>query len=253
MDKTAFGNFIADLRNEKGLTQEQLSVLLNVNYKTISKWECGNSLPDLETMIKLAEIFNISLYELSKCKKIKNSFISRNMINKIINKDSLKKMIILKIILLFLIVILLFFTIYSYIYTINNYGQMEVYELVSEDENLFIEGLFIKSHNNYYLSINKVQLFNSTDDFLNDKIKSLKYSITINNTLIQINHIDFDHYTTVKNAFSAIELHNSKQNLSFIKNDAYFTIYYTDTNINNITKTFKIKLSIKESNNKLFY
>ena len=55
MNKAKVGKFIAKLRNEKKLTQEQLAEKLNVtSYKTISKWECG-TIPDFETMEKLSK------------------------------------------------------------------------------------------------------------------------------------------------------------------------------------------------------
>ena len=53
--KTTIGKFIASLRNEKNLTQEQLAEKLHISsYKTISKWECGNALPDIETFEELS-------------------------------------------------------------------------------------------------------------------------------------------------------------------------------------------------------
>ena len=100
MDKYGLGNFLAQLRNKKGLTQEQLAEMINVNYKTISKWECGNSTPSLDTLAQLCEIYDVSLYEMSIYKRIKNPLISKNNIKKIINKQSITKFIILKIILI---------------------------------------------------------------------------------------------------------------------------------------------------------
>ena len=61
MNKNEFGNFLAKLRNENKLTQEQLGEKLNVGSKTISKWECGISSPDLNTLCELAKIYNLSL------------------------------------------------------------------------------------------------------------------------------------------------------------------------------------------------
>ena len=58
-----YGKTIARLRKEKGLTQEQLGKMLNVSYQAISKWENDLAEPSLETIEKLAEIFDISLAE----------------------------------------------------------------------------------------------------------------------------------------------------------------------------------------------
>ena len=55
MDQIKFGKFISSLRNEQHLTQEQLAEKLHVGSKTISKWECGNTIPDFETLISISQ------------------------------------------------------------------------------------------------------------------------------------------------------------------------------------------------------
>jgi len=45
------------LRNQKGMSQEELSVKLNVVRQTISKWETGLSVPDAEMLVSLSEVF----------------------------------------------------------------------------------------------------------------------------------------------------------------------------------------------------
>jgi len=56
-------NLIA-LRRLKGLTQEELAEKLSVTRQTISKWETGESAPDLVKAKQLAEVFGVSLDEL---------------------------------------------------------------------------------------------------------------------------------------------------------------------------------------------
>ncbi len=60
------GEKIYELRTQHNLSQGDLANELNVSRQSISKWENGNSTPDLEKIIKLAEIFNVSLDELIK-------------------------------------------------------------------------------------------------------------------------------------------------------------------------------------------
>ena len=55
-----------ELRTQHNLSQGDLANELNVSRQSISKWENGNSTPDLEKIVKLAEIFNVSLDELIK-------------------------------------------------------------------------------------------------------------------------------------------------------------------------------------------
>lgn len=52
------------LRKQKGITQEELAIRLNVVRQTVSKWEKGLSVPDAEMLIRIADIFEISVSEL---------------------------------------------------------------------------------------------------------------------------------------------------------------------------------------------
>lgn len=60
MDQIKMGKFIAALRKEKGLTQEKLGV----TNKTVSRWENGNYMPDVEMLSLLSEEFGVSINEL---------------------------------------------------------------------------------------------------------------------------------------------------------------------------------------------
>lgn len=61
------GNRIAQLRKLKNLTQKELAEMLNVSDKVVSKWETEKSLPDVETMLKLSKVLDISISELYDC------------------------------------------------------------------------------------------------------------------------------------------------------------------------------------------
>ncbi len=64
MDQIKIGKFIGTLRKEKGLTQEQLGEKLGVTNKTISRWENGNYMPDVEMLSLLSKEFDVSINEL---------------------------------------------------------------------------------------------------------------------------------------------------------------------------------------------
>lgn len=64
MDQIKTGKFIATLRKEKELTQEQLGEKLGVTNKTISRWENGNYMPDVEMLSLLSKEFDVSINEL---------------------------------------------------------------------------------------------------------------------------------------------------------------------------------------------
>ena len=57
-------NRLAELRKQKGLSQEELADKLQVSRQAISKWERGEASPDTDNLIELAKIYNISLDEL---------------------------------------------------------------------------------------------------------------------------------------------------------------------------------------------
>lgn len=64
MDQIKIGKFIADMRKEQNLTQIDLAEKLGISNKTISKWECGNGMPDYAVMENLCEILKINVNEL---------------------------------------------------------------------------------------------------------------------------------------------------------------------------------------------
>ena len=56
------GDIIKSLRIEHKMTQSQLATLLFTSQDTISLWERNKSYPDVKTVIKLTQIFNVSAY-----------------------------------------------------------------------------------------------------------------------------------------------------------------------------------------------
>lgn len=64
MDCTSVGNFIAELRKEKGLTQAELAERVGVTGGAVSKWERGLCYPDIETVVRLAEVLDLSVGEI---------------------------------------------------------------------------------------------------------------------------------------------------------------------------------------------
>ena len=64
MDYKKIGQFIAKLRKEKKMTQEKLADLLFVDRTTVSKWEQGQNNINTEVLLKIAEIFNVTLNEM---------------------------------------------------------------------------------------------------------------------------------------------------------------------------------------------
>lgn len=59
-----FNENLKTLRKTKGLSQEEVAIRLNVVRQTISKWEKGLSVPDADMLIRIAELFEVSVSEL---------------------------------------------------------------------------------------------------------------------------------------------------------------------------------------------
>ncbi len=65
IDKKLFGKRLKELREKRGMTQEELSNLLNVEWQHISRLENGKNLPSCAILISLAEIFDIDIRTLT--------------------------------------------------------------------------------------------------------------------------------------------------------------------------------------------
>lgn len=87
------GDKIKELRKSKGITQEQLSDMLNVSSQAVSKWETGATNPDLALIPDIAKLFDVSADELLGIEKNKET--SSNIENDVINArlDRLEKML----------------------------------------------------------------------------------------------------------------------------------------------------------------
>lgn len=64
MDQQKIGQFLKSLRKEKGLTQEQFAEIVNVSNRTVSRWENGNNMPDLDILIEISDFYEVELREL---------------------------------------------------------------------------------------------------------------------------------------------------------------------------------------------
>lgn len=64
MDQQKIGQFLRECRKEKGITQEQLAEMLGVTNRSVSRWENGSNLPDLDILIEMADYYDVELREL---------------------------------------------------------------------------------------------------------------------------------------------------------------------------------------------
>lgn len=78
MDPKGTGKFIAKLRKEKNLTQIQLAEKLQVTNKAVSKWETGNGYPDIDSLLALSKVFDVSVNELLSGKRLRSPRAERD-------------------------------------------------------------------------------------------------------------------------------------------------------------------------------
>lgn len=74
MNLRKVGCFFKELRKAKGLTQEQLAEQLHVTGRTVSRWETGRNMPDIDVLIAMADFYTVDIRELidgeRKCDKM---------------------------------------------------------------------------------------------------------------------------------------------------------------------------------------
>lgn len=97
MDQVKTGEFIAQMRKEKNLTQNELAEKLNISNKTVSKWETGKGMPEVSLMLPLCEVLGITVNELLSGENITsenyNAKAEENFISIIKEKEYNKKKI----------------------------------------------------------------------------------------------------------------------------------------------------------------
>ena len=52
---------VIELRKKQGLSQEELGYKLNVTRQTVSKWELGSTTPEMDKLVEISKIFNVSV------------------------------------------------------------------------------------------------------------------------------------------------------------------------------------------------
>ena len=64
MEQQKIGGFLKELRKEKNLTQEQFAEIMGVSNRSVSRWETGSNLPDLDILIQIADYYDVELREI---------------------------------------------------------------------------------------------------------------------------------------------------------------------------------------------
>lgn len=239
---TDFANTIYNIRKERDITQKELADLIGVSDRTISKWENGSTVPDLETIKKLCNELGISPDSIVKSEKNYKDRLQdfKRMVGKFLNYI-LKNIFLIGFIVVFILLLA---------YFINNYNTIRIYNLTYESENItFEDGYFFKTKVLNIITINNINLEKINYEPTSTKIELYTYlngdkhviyeSDTLNNIYIEESKSYSDLLT--------------KDVIENIKNNLYIKIYTTDIDNNNYSYESKLILKQKLNNNKLCY
>ena len=217
MDKLKFGDFIYKKRKELGLSQEILGYKLGVTNKAVSKWETGETLPDVQLMEHLANVLNVSLDDLyhqddtPKKEKNKNTFL-----------------VVLSIILSVIIVVLSSILLSSY-FKENSPTNEETRTLISLDN--YDEYISLTPCNKSEMNDQSLTIFGYCN-FDNDFIIVENIDVTLEYNL----HF---YYTNTSNEESMYVFINRQINIEISSNQTFFEIAFSPYNNIEDYKAFK--------------
>lgn len=232
------GNFIFELRKEKHMTQEELSKLIPISRQAVSKWERGETIPDSATLLKLSEIFNVSINEIlygEKILKNDNELNEKILLNIYEDRNITKRKI--KFMFLALLLLLIAFLLY---YFITSYKSIKIYTIsTSNSEISNVEGLFIKTNSKLYLKFDdinfnehKAKIKKITLYYIDEFGKEILICSTFENNIKLIDYIGYNEYFDIskidyiiENMFVRFEFEN--------KNEEIVKLIFTEDYTNN--------------------
>lgn len=237
MNQDKIGKFIAQLRKEKKMTQEELAWQLYTDRTIVSKWERGLYLPKHDIILKLSQLFDVSVNEIyygerqNKDNKFQVSEVTIDIIKR--NDRKIKKIVLFSsLIILFLTII--FFTYYF----INNYKSINVYTITENASDVEINGLLVISNEQMYIQ------FDGLENIKNIRKISLYYEKNSDKKIIIEDNSKLKLYI---NKFGKDE-DFSHRDFKYLKNNLYIEIIDDDDNI----KKIKLELTKSFTNSNIF-
>ena len=211
-DISIIGSNISKYRKLKKYTQKQLGDLIDVNPKTVSKWENGTVGPDITILKSLADALDVGVEELltgikNKNKKYKNS-------------------ILLNIIFSFIVVILIGVVTFMYV---NRY---EVYEFKSNHEQFNIEGYVVSGRGENRFVFEDFSYITKTRDEI--FIKEIEIEFYVGDELVHEANKEFEKEVSVDYGVKRVIKDFSVYNTNF-RDDFVVKIEYVDVDGNQFT------------------
>ena len=226
------GEFLCELRKNKGLTQKELGDLIHYSDKNISKWERGISFPNNPNVLnELANIFNVSIEEIlygeliasNNETQIRNNFENefKSNYNKYKKKEKNLLISILIVIILALLLIYLLF--------IKN--SVKVYNVIIDNEKYSeINMTLLITNKVKALNLKKIEIENS------DEISKIEiYYLNDNKKISVFSGENKDYYIEERNGYSEYNLDDLVNHKSFIE------IVYNNEKVDNYQLIFEEK------------
>lgn len=243
LDYKKIGRLIATEREKINLTQEGLGKKLFVTRQAVSKWERGIAMPDIEVLLKICKIFNISTNELLAGER--TTEINKEYINNIsldVLKEGKKK--VKKIIILFSIIVTILIVFFLIYYFASTYNKIRIFKISGQSDNFqVIDTISVFSNETAYLKFSNVYSEKYTPKFI--QFYYIKYNEKIN-----IYASDKGEALIIQN--KGYNEYFDFDDIEYIINNLYVDVHYEENKSNKI-ETIKLKADKIYSNKKLIF
>ena len=235
MNQDKIGKFIYELRKEKNLSQYQLADIIPISRQAVSKWERGKTIPDHQTLLRLSEIFDVSINELLTGERLSNNSIEalEETALSILDQSTKKTKMIKRITTISISIITILLLAFLSYYFINSYNSIEVYTLGGSSKNFITRtGILMTTREKYYLKLGKIEY---TGD---KKIESIRlYYKNGNKKEVIVEDSNIDDITIEEYYGCAEKL--SRAEIDKIRNNLYLEIKYDSDQIDIIKLRYK--------------
>ena len=224
MNQEKIGQFIKKIRTDNKLTQREFAKNLGVTYQAVSKWERGQSIPDIAILKDISKKFNIDINDILEGHKNKNK------------KNN-------KIILIGIITILLLCIFSLFIINKKNSFTFKTISTTCKEFNITGSAAYNKDKTSIYIS--NITYCGKEDNIKYKNISCKLYTPenkAINNCTKKHNITLVDYLKDLK-----INVDNHKTCKSINNNKLYLEI--SATNENNLITTYKIPLTLNDNCN----
>lgn len=214
MDQKKSGEFIAELRKSKNMTQQELADKLYISREAISKWERGVGYPGIGLLLDLSDLFGVTVNEILYGERVnkENKDDVENVALNLYDKTKKKNKFLKKFFLIFTLVLI---ALYFVIYYFYNYNSIHMYITYSLSDNFANDqGMILSTRSKMYFKLGNLRNYtknevNTITLYYQDK-KIKKEIVNIN--LMQDVAIDLDAY---KNVLKNISINKFVNNLYF--------------------------------------